>query len=106
VENEGLDIGKVIGIIMENPQLIEQIANLAKQERPASVATDSPKDQSTVAEEKQAIAPTYTPPSRSINGSRRGQLFAALKPYVSEQRGRAIDSMMSIADILDVMRTK
>ncbi len=29
-EQENLDIGKVIGLIMENPALIEQIANLAK----------------------------------------------------------------------------
>ena len=30
-EQESLDIGKVIGLIMENPGLIEQISNLARQ---------------------------------------------------------------------------
>ena len=28
-EQESIDIGKVIGILMDNPQLIEQIASLA-----------------------------------------------------------------------------
>ena len=30
-EKEGLDISKVVGLIMENPALIEQISALAKQ---------------------------------------------------------------------------
>ena len=38
--------------------------------------------------------------------ARRAQLLGALKPYVSGERAKAIDSMMSIAEILEVMKVR
>lgn len=104
-ENEGLDVGKVVGLIMENPQLIEQIANLAK---PKETQSEKRVEQNeSVASEKAAQTvdmPTYSPPQP--RGSNRSQLFGALKPYVSVERAKAIDSMLAIADILDMMRSR
>ena len=107
-EQENLDLGKVIGLIMENPALIEQISSLAKQK----VSEETPEEQvmSTeeaslpqVAEEPKA-QPTYAP---VINQrTNRAQLLGALKPYVSKERAKAIDSMISIADILDMMKAR
>lgn len=106
-ENEGLDIGRVVSLIMENPTLIEQIANLAKgteQEKPIAEASASKVE----AEQKEALPiaseATYTPPfSKKSN---RSQLLGALKPYVSSERAKAIDSMMAIAEILDMMKAR
>ena len=105
MENEGLDIARVIGLIMENPQIIEQIAALTKprdtaeiKEAQAEPVISEPKEV-----ESQSM-PTYNPPKRATN--RRTQLFGALKPYLSEERARAMDSMMAIADILDMMKAR
>lgn len=104
-ENEGLDVGKVVGLIMENPQLIEQIANLAKSKE-TPIDEKAEQSESVVSEKtaKAADMPTYSPPIQ--RGSNRSQLFGALKPYVSVERAKAIDSMLAIADILDMMRTR
>ena len=111
-ESGGLDIGRVIGMIMENPELVAQIAAMAKSSPPPQ-----PTDASLVEEVKsppkedaQAISPavvpsaTYTPQSSAK--IHRTQLLGALKPYVSEERAKAIDSMLTIADILDMMKAR
>ncbi|MBO7196690.1 MAG: hypothetical protein J6V80_05140 [Clostridia bacterium] len=108
-DQENLDIGKIIGLIMENPQLIEQISNLAKKQQPSTSEPEQINEVSAevtvpIEEASQVSAPTYQPQS-SIRGN-RAQLLNALKPYISNERAKAIDSMMSIADILDVMKTR
>ena len=108
-EQDSLDIGKVVGLIMENPQLIEQISNLAKQknESPAPPQSIKKADEQTdtIEQATQAsISPTYQAPLS--NRGNRAQLLGALKPYVSEERAKAIDSMISIADILEMMRSR
>ena len=105
-EKENLDISKIIGLIMENPQLIEQISNLAKQSdnttpEPAKEINETPGIEQTIAA---PISPTYSNVGHSRGN--RAQLLGALKPYVSEERAKAIDSMISIADILDMMRAR
>ena len=102
-EQENIDLGKVIGLIMENPALIEQISNLAKNtsaEKPREETEHSIPTEPT----DQKVTPTYTPIMSSK--SNRAQLLGALKPYVSEERGKAIDSMISIANILDMMKAR
>lgn len=106
-DQENIDVGRVIGLIMENPGLIEQIANLARGgENPpeAKPAEEEKSEEMAVAEAEPTVSqPTYAPPSERVN---RAHLLGALKPYVSKERAKAIDSMISIADILDMMRTR
>ena len=106
-EQENLDVGRVIGLIMENPQLIEQIANLAKGQ---SESKDEPPKETDIPTVKQAgdTTPVMSEPTYQRGGSHtnRAHLLGALKPYVSSERAKAIDSMISIADILDMMRTR
>ncbi len=105
-DQESLDIGKVISLIMENPALIEQISKLAKSGGKGQV--DEP--QSEIVEEKTEVElqantePTYTPGISQRKD--RATLLCALKPYVSSERAKAIDSMISIADIIDMMRSR
>ena len=95
-EKESLDIGKIVGLIMENPQLIEQISALAKQEKPEERVQKQE-------EIKPASADTYTAQSRQ---NERSKLLYALKPYLSSDRAKAIDSVITIAGVLDVMKTR
>ena len=108
-EQEGLDIGRVVGLILENPQLIEQISSLARQKNDApSQPKEEPVDQPQIQEsEHVSAAPSSaTYAKQSYTRGNRAQLLGALKPYVSEERAKAIDSMISIADILEMMRAR
>ena len=106
-EQENLDIGRVVGLIMENPQLIEQISALAKGQgdRKEEVVTEPVSTEAKAIEESATTVsqPIYNQSHDRVN---RAHLLGALKPYVSKERAKAIDSMISIADILDMMRTR
>ena len=106
MSDNGLDISKVISVIMENPKLIEEISALvsAKEAPKDSIQTAAEKTAEVTAEPVQDSLPAYTPPA--YNKGNRAQLLGALKPYVSRERAKAIDSMLSIADILDMMRAR
>lgn len=106
-DQENIDVGRVIGLIMENPQLIEQIANLAKGSGAAPEEIQVEQDKSEKAAEVETT-PTVSQPTYAQRSDRsnRAHLLGALKPYVSSERAKAIDSMISIADIIDMMRTR
>ncbi len=85
---------------MENPELIEQISALVN-EAPA----DEPKEITEEAVAEIASPVSATPRYQDLRG-RREHLLSALKPYLSDERQKAIDSMMTFADILDAVRRK
>ncbi len=92
------DLSKIVSLIMENPKLIEEIKSLAEEKtasEPAAAETAAEP-----AKEPEAVE-TFAPQK-----IRRRDLLCALKPYVSEERSRAIDSMLSISDILDMMKAR
>ena len=98
------DISKIISLIMQNPSLIEQISALAKQGN--DTAEDEASNEISVSEtstvpdkEKQTVSA-----STDSKSNHRHELLGALKPYLSESRRSAIDSMISISDILGMMR--
>ena len=90
------DLSRIVGMIMENPGLVNEIAAMAKNAEAAPEAPEEPKPQA---------APT--PRAEGTESERRvhrSRLASAMKPYLSKERARAIDTMMSIADILDMTR--
>ncbi len=101
------DLSKIVGLIMENPKLIEEIkaiANTNKSEDKAENSTETEeviKAEPTIDAVKLVDEPA--PPKRG-NRAKRGELLRALKPYVSSERSKAIESMISITEILDMMR--
>lgn len=88
------DLSRIISVIMENPSLIEEISALAGKKDERSEKTD----------DAEVTASTERPPADLR--SRREQLLSALKPYLSSERQKAIDSMMTFAEILDAVRRK
>ena len=104
------DLGRIVSLIMENPKLIDEIKKLASTEKNSSqedteIAKETPLS---IPEEKTAstISNTTYTPSESDPKVRRKDLLTAIKPYVSAERGKAIESMMSIVDIIDMMRSR
>lgn len=101
--NEG-ELGRIINLIMENPTLLGEIKKLAmdnKTEEGTPLAV-TPEEEVVAIESNNEVE--ITPP-RTSNTKRR-ELISALAPYISENRRKAIESFMTIADILDLMRGK
>ena len=100
-ESEGLDLSKVVNLIMENPHLIEEISKLAS----SSGTKEEPDAQKK--EETEEITTVATTPATykgtDARGRRRSELLCAIKPYLSDERAKAIDTMITIADIIGMM---
>ena len=86
------DLSKIVSLIMENPSLIEQISNLAK-ESESKVEKEEPREDIPVVSE-----PRVNNPKRL----HRTQLIGAIKPYLSPERRKAVETMLSIMDILEI----
>lgn len=101
----GIDIARVVSLIMENPKLIEEISALAKKEGDGPGAEENPPKTPSEPEGESLQASTKAEsPGINPNGRNRQRLLGALKPYVSRDRAQAIDSMLSIVEILDAMK--
>lgn len=114
------DLSRIVNLILENPKLIEEVAALARSdaeeenaaaaEKPAAHAEEegeSAEAATTSGEERtetlSPVPPTKTPPSHGKET--RNRLIAALKPYLSENRRRAVDSMLGLYDLFDIFKT-
>ena len=99
------DLSKIIGIIMENPDIIEKIKALADKPEASPITKSEP---ISVAEEKPVAEAVSAAPAadRSAVKKRRHELLSALKPYVKSERARAIDTMLSVIDVIDVMKVR
>ena len=97
------DISKIVGLIMENPRIIDEISSLMKKSDGQSEPEENGKTAKETSSVQEAAVNTSDPSERS---ARRTRLLGALKPYVSKERARAIDSMISISEMLDVMKAR
>lgn len=96
------DISRVISLIMENPKLIEEIKGLVEKDGGGEVMPES----AAVEEPVRVEAPRQASSRPAQPKRRRQELLSALKPYISDERKRAVESFVSIAEILDMMREK
>ena len=93
------DLARIVNMIMENPSLVAEISAMAKG------ATEG---EPTAGKEDKAGSPApetseVTATSKSTN---RARLLGAMKPYLSKERAQAIDTMISIAEILEISRRR
>ena len=102
------DVSKVVRLIMENPSIIEEISSLiksdGKESEQAPPAPEAAPTSVTEVQSVQAAPPPIAEPSTSHHARNRTELLCAMKPYVSAERAKAIDSMISITGILEMMR--
>ena len=89
--DNGNDLSKIIELIMKNPDIIEKIKDLKN--------------------ESDAINHKSTETATNANGihtqqnsSRRCALLSALKPYLSPKRGKAIETMLSAIEVMDLIK--
>ena len=94
------DLSKVISLIMENPTLVEQIRNMVNS---SEKAEESSAEKAT--EPESSVLPDIERTTYSdVGAARRNELLRAIRPYLSEQRGRVIESMITISDILSISK--
>ncbi len=90
------DLGKIVGMIMENPELVEKIKSLANDKDGESNDDATP------------IIPKDTEPVSSFprQVSHRAELLHALGGFLSPERQKALESLTSVLGIIDTMKSK
>ena len=114
MDNSSFDLSKVVSLIMENPTLIGEIRSLMdnKENTEETVSKNTATDPELPAEKSESISPPpqkeekIVPTSVSDIGSNRRKLLSAFKPYLSGERQKALDSIVSIADVIDAMKAR
>ncbi len=94
------DLSKIVGIIMEHPEIVGQISSLLS-------GGESPSEAPTAGEPTtESTAVSAAPSATSGIGRRsdRARLLGAMKPYLSENRARAVDTMITVTEILENMK--
>lgn len=92
-QKETPDLSRIVSAIMQHPELISEIAKLGEEEpKPTEVK-----------EEAKAAEPTIASVHRR-DTEKRTRLLSALKPYLSESRSKAIDSILTFGEVFDMMR--
>jgi len=105
------DLSKIVSLIMENPGLVSEIQSLIKKDRGTEETADS------VDKDYDENVPTSLADSSeaSVNAAanlslsrreKRARLFSGLKPYLSDERRRTVDTVLTFADMLEAVRGK
>ena len=96
---EDKDIERLVRLIKEDPELLNRIKGISEEEdekAPSESKTENFK-------QSDEIINAFLP-KQDEKRRRRGELLRAMKPYLSNERQAAIESMMTIADLVDIMR--
>ncbi len=94
------DITKVVSLLMQNPEIIANISAMLSGGNTTNTENlEPPKTQ-----ESEIEVSTSPPLPIGKKRSNRSALLGAMKPYLRSSRASAIDSMISILDVLEVMR--
>ena len=98
---QGPELSRIVNLIMQNPELIKQIEALAKSDG----GEDSGQAQPLPEASAEAAAPVSALPSSGgiERRQRRTQLLSALRPFVSERRGKTLDTLMGALDLFDMI---
>jgi hypothetical protein len=89
--DNGTDLSKIVDLIMKNPEIIERIKDLKNEsEAMTNKANESARDDNDI--------------HKGQISSKRCALLSALKPYLSPKRGKAIETMLSAIEVLDLIK--
>lgn len=119
--NETPDLSGIVNLILSNPKLIEEIREMANRKNdasetataapqtpdapPAERAAESTDDRAEKDDDGASESTAVFAAEAKAHRESRTRLFSALKPYLSEERRRAVDSMQQIADLIDVFKS-
>lgn len=104
--SEGLDLSRVVNLIMQNPELISKISELAStgsSEQTESEEAAPPLPDATSPEQSE---PVSAPVHEESKHERRSRLLSAMKPYLSAERSRTVDTMLTVIEMVDSIRRR
>jgi len=93
-----LELNKIVGMIMENPELVEKIKEMGKSQEKSDEDASHDTESYTV---PKADTAAYVP-----KVSKRNELLRALQSFLSEDRRKGLETIMTIADVLDTVKKK
>ena len=92
------DLTSLVTKILAHPELVEEITSLLGENESASDATERESEPKEPIKEETVSA---TP--KSIDkAENRKRLLSALRPFLSERRARALDSVETVATLFDL----
>ena len=104
------DLSKIVSMIMNNPTLVEEIRDMvAKSDAEDEEQNEKSKNEviTPVPKKNEESAEAITKDTyREKKVTRRNELLRAMRPYLSEERGRAIESMITVMDIVLALKEK
>ena len=103
------DISKILGIIMENPDIIDKIRTLAESDASKGKETgdeQAPEPVLKSSESEERVEEAKASVAEDDKKKRRKNLLFAIKPYVSSKRSQAIDTMLTVIDVLDAVKAR
>lgn len=100
---QGPELSRIVSLIMQNPELIKQIEALAKSDGGEDSAQAQPLPEKSTEEAAPVSAAAFSPSGGVERRQRRTQLLSALRPFVSERRGKTLDTLMGALDLFDMI---
>ncbi len=104
-----MDLSSVVSLIMKHPELIEQIAALAKSEGDggaSGASVEVPATAEPVSETSRSQGERDNGGTHEISKSEnRKRLFSAIRPFLSDERARTLSSVEAVVSILDSMHS-
>ena len=104
------DVTKIVDLIMKNPKLIEDIRSIAEEsgdiEKQNEKGSEANEDISRESSDSEISNKNEENQVHIDKSRRRAELLSALKPYLSSERGKTIEAMMRITDVLDMMKPR
>lgn len=105
--SEGLDLSSVVGMIMQNPELIAKISELASsQKHNSQEEVSAPEAEPDYVKTVKEADATDAPQNDLTKRERRAGLISAMRPYLSDDRARTLDTMMTVLEMVDAVRRK
>jgi hypothetical protein len=98
------DLSRMISLIMQNPDLIQRIEALAKSDTEAQTQVESIPAEPPREEQAQEIPTVQTAAlSHGSRSEKRARLLGAIRPYVSDKRGKTLDTLIGVVDLFDLI---
>lgn len=93
------DLQKVISVIMENPSIVAEISSLISGKK-----EEGSDEKQTAKEEPKKVSESASVSIPTVDSGKRNKLLYAMKPYLSEPRQNAVDTVITVLDVLHTMR--
>ena len=107
---EGLELDALVQELAKRPDLLEEISRLISAKNAQNGAYVPEKTVTSEAESplpgEDAVRANSTPQATDFPSGGRHRLLGALKPYLSDGRAQAIDTLLGISDIFGMFKSR